>query len=191
MLQRKLADEQLKIPYIDRDFTVHSQLFSSLSKLIASVQVLRAGVHFNPRHTALNISNIQNLCVALWRRVFNALRQLGIQIAIDDFGTGYSSLSYLQDLPLDTLKIDRAFIIRLDTGDFRKSMASNVVMLANSCGLQTVAEGVETIDQLSKVQALGCDLIQGYFYSRPVAASEVPACIDRLDQIAVIDKKAA
>jgi diguanylate cyclase (GGDEF)-like protein len=100
------------------------------------------------------------------------LQELNIKVAIDDFGTGYSSLSYLQDLPVDTLKIDRAFVSGLDDIT-SKSVAKTIVTLAQACGLQTVAEGVETADQANMIAELGCDYIQGYFYSKPVPASEL------------------
>lgn len=101
------------------------------------------------------------------------LQEMNIRVAIDDFGTGYSSLSYLQDLPVDTLKIDRAFVSGLDDTT-SKSVARTIVTLAQSCGLETVAEGVETNDQANMVAELGCDYIQGYFYSKPVSSDELP-----------------
>ena len=106
------------------------------------------------------------------------LRASNIRIAIDDFGTDYSSLQYLSDLPLDNLKIDRAFVRKLDEGD--QGIAKTIVLLARSFNLTTVAEGVETIEQLDKVTALGCDYIQGYYYSKPVPAEEMQLTINRV-----------
>ena len=108
------------------------------------------------------------------------LKESGISIAIDDFGTGYSSLQYLQKLPLNTLKIDRAFIIELDNHDPDSSVANSIVQLAKLFNLETVAEGVETVDQDEKIRSLGVHHIQGYLYSRPVSAKELPAVIDHL-----------
>ena len=108
------------------------------------------------------------------------LKESGISIAIDDFGTGYSSLQYLQKLPLNTLKIDRAFITELDNHDPDSSVANSIVQLAKLFNLETVAEGVETVDQDEKIRSLGVHHIQGYFYSRPVSAKELPAVIDHL-----------
>lgn len=103
-----------------------------------------------------------------------AFRQLGIKIALDDFGTGYSSLSYLQDLPLDTLKIDKSFIQKLETGDDQyESITEAITDLAKTLGLDTVAEGVETDDQLNRVASLGIASVQGYYYSRPVPAGDI------------------
>jgi len=119
------------------------------------------------------------------------LRDMGIHIAIDDFGTGFSSLSYLQDLPLDSLKIDRAFITALSRQPNSKSVASTIVTLADTFELETVAEGVETDAQLHKVRELGCDYIQGYYYSKPVPLSELPQVIDSINQSASPQRKAA
>ena len=110
----------------------------------------------------------------------DTLRESAISIAIDDFGTDYSSLQYLEDLPLDCLKIDRAFILKLEKSDKGKSLANTIVLMARSFNLKTVAEGVESEEQLRRVVELGCDYIQGYYYSRPVSADELPATIERI-----------
>ena len=108
------------------------------------------------------------------------LRKAGVRIAIDDFGTGYSSLSYLQDLPLDVLKIDRTFINRLCETSGQNSLINTILLLATGLGLETVAEGVELPQQRDKITRLGCDLIQGFLYSRPVGADEIATTIDRI-----------
>ncbi len=105
------------------------------------------------------------------------LQNLGIDIAVDDFGTGYSSLQYLQQLPLNTLKIDRAFITALDDSGADRSVANLIVQLAALFNLETVAEGVETIEQEAQIRALGVNHIQGYLYSKPVSAAELPDVI--------------
>jgi EAL domain-containing protein (putative c-di-GMP-specific phosphodiesterase class I) len=104
------------------------------------------------------------------------LRALGLQIAIDDFGTGYSSLSYLRRLPIDVLKIDRSFVEGI--GDARQALAlaRTIIDLANVLDLQTVAEGIELLDQRTQLTSLGCDLGQGFHFARPI---DVPG-IDRL-----------
>jgi diguanylate cyclase (GGDEF)-like protein/PAS domain S-box-containing protein len=107
-----------------------------------------------------------------------ALKAQGVKLAIDDFGTGYSSLSYLQELPVDTLKIDRSFVWSIDRKDKDKKLTSNraiikaITTLAHSLEMQVVAEGVETDSQLEFLQELGCERIQGYFYSHPLSATE-------------------
>ncbi len=110
--------------------------------------------------------------------ILDRMRGAGIKIALDDFGTGYSSLSYLQDLPLDTLKIDKSFVQKLLTGDERlESITESIVSLGKSLNLDTVAEGVETCDQLNHVFDMGISVVQGYFYSRPVPAEELAQVI--------------
>ena len=104
-------------------------------------------------------------------RSLHALRDMGITIAIDDFGTGFSSLSYLARLPVDTLKIDRSFIMNLSSGPQGLALVSTIINLGHSLGLKVVAEGVETEDQSRMLALLGCDEIQGYLLSKPVAAS--------------------
>ncbi|MDB4222545.1 EAL domain-containing protein [Granulosicoccus sp.] len=105
------------------------------------------------------------------------LRALGISVSIDDFGTGFSSLRYLEDLPLDNLKIDKSFIDRLDDSNPQLSLTSTIIGIAEAFSLGTVAEGVETEEQLHKVLALGCDCIQGYYFSKPVEADDLPETI--------------
>jgi EAL domain-containing protein (putative c-di-GMP-specific phosphodiesterase class I) len=105
------------------------------------------------------------------------LRELGISSAIDDFGTGYSSLRYLQNLPIDTLKIDQSFVRNLDPNSDSESgngaIVRAIVTLAQQLGLRVVAEGVETQEELELLCRLGCDLMQGYLFSRPM---RVEAC---------------
>ena len=101
------------------------------------------------------------------------LRSMGISIAIDDFGTGYSSLSYLRRLPIDKLKIDRSFVRDLPTSATDESIVRAIVSLAHSVGLQVVAEGVETAEQLERIRALDCDQWQGYYCCQPQSAAEL------------------
>jgi len=96
------------------------------------------------------------------------LKSLGVRIAIDDFGTGYSSLSYLHRLPIDVLKIDRSFIEKLEDPDGTRPIVEAVLSMAGTLGLRVVAEGVETAAQLAILETCNCDLLQGYYFSRPV-----------------------
>jgi diguanylate cyclase (GGDEF)-like protein/PAS domain S-box-containing protein len=100
--------------------------------------------------------------------MLSQLRTLGVQVLIDDFGTGYSSLSYLQQFPIDTLKIDRSFIGKMAAEGNGSEIVRTIMLLAREMGLQVVAEGVETSEQLAKLKAFGCDYAQGYFFCRPV-----------------------
>ncbi|CAA9587763.1 MAG: diguanylate cyclase/phosphodiesterase (GGDEF & EAL domains) with PAS/PAC sensor(s) [uncultured Thermomicrobiales bacterium] len=102
-----------------------------------------------------------------------ALRAHGVRVAIDDFGTGFSSLSYLQRLPVDTLKVDRSFINGLGHDQENTAIVEAIITLAHPLGLQVVAEGVETTAQAAQLRALGCELAQGYLYSRPLPAVDL------------------
>ena len=97
---------------------------------------------------------------------------MGVSISIDDFGTGYSSFAYLRQLPLDRLKIDRAFIKDIPEADDGQ-IASTVIMLAKVLGLKVLAEGVETAAQLAFLKEHDCDEYQGFYLSRPVSAAQV------------------
>jgi EAL domain-containing protein (putative c-di-GMP-specific phosphodiesterase class I) len=138
-------------------------------------------------YSYLELENAESVLVNDVQRVINTchrLRELSIRVAIDDFGTGYSSLSYLYDLPVDTLKIDRAFVTGLnDTTS--KSVARTNVRLAESSGLETVAEGGGTVDQLEIIHELGCDYMQGYHYSKPVFPEEFPESIMTINRVCV------
>ena len=93
---------------------------------------------------------------------------MGVRLAIDDFGTGYSSLSYLRDLPVDALKIDKAFVDDIATTLDAEALARAVVTLASTFGLDTVAEGIEHPEQVDCLRQLGCRLGQGYYYAEPL-----------------------
>ena len=103
-------------------------------------------------------------------QVLLQLKAKGIHLSMDDFGTGYSSLSYLHRLPFDTLKIDRSFISQLGPSGENSEIVRTIVLLARNLGLDVVAEGVETAEQLSQLQAIGCEYGQGYFFFRPLDA---------------------
>jgi EAL domain-containing protein (putative c-di-GMP-specific phosphodiesterase class I) len=100
--------------------------------------------------------------------ILEAIRKMGIKVAIDDFGTGFSSLSYLAKLPVDTVKVDRSFVVDMTTGPSGLSLMSTIIRLAHSLNLKVVAEGVETDEQSRLLRLLGCDEMQGFLFSKPV-----------------------
>ena len=102
-----------------------------------------------------------------------AIRRLGVRVAIDDFGTGYSSLRYLARLPIDTLKIDRSFVIAMTDNADDMAIVSSIITLAHGLDLNVVAEGVETEEQRKLLRLLRCDQMQGYLFSKPVAKAEL------------------
>ncbi len=110
-----------------------------------------------------------------------ALKELGVEIAIDDFGTGYSSLAYLKEFPIDALKIDRAFVRDLCANKDDKAITTAIIAMARSLDLEVIAEGVETREQEKMLRGLGCSRMQGYLYSKPVPAHEIPALVRILE----------
>jgi len=110
--------------------------------------------------------------------IINQLRELGIKISIDDFGTGYSCLASLKQLPLDCLKIDKIFVDDVLSNPHTPLLLGAIIGLANALGYKLVAEGVETKNQALIMHGLGCHIIQGYFFSRPVPSDKIPALID-------------
>jgi len=108
-----------------------------------------------------------------------ALKALGVAVAIDDFGTGYSSLAHLKRFPLDILKIDRYFVKDIPHAPINEALIGSILALCRGLKLGTVAEGVENREQLDVLRKLGCQVVQGYFISRPVPADEIAALLDR------------
>ncbi|HEV2912474.1 MAG TPA: EAL domain-containing protein [Pyrinomonadaceae bacterium] len=137
--------------------------------LIEQVKSVLEDTGIDPRGLKLEITesvvmeNIETTTALLWK-----LRELGIRLSIDDFGTGYSSLSYLHRFPIDTLKIDRSFISRMIDNNENKEIVRTIVMLAKNLGMDVVAEGVETKEQLEHLRRLECENGQGYLFSKPM-----------------------
>ena len=109
--------------------------------------------------------------------ILESLREIGVKISLDDFGTGYSSLAVLKYLPLDRLKIDRSFIRELKANTIDASIVSTIVNLGHELNLNVVAEGVETIEQFELLRSINCDAVQGFFFSRPLPATDLETMI--------------
>ncbi|RTR21583.1 bifunctional diguanylate cyclase/phosphodiesterase [Azospirillum griseum] len=141
---------------------LRGNLTARLGELLSGCPELRP-------HLGLEITEqaaVRDLKVAI--KTLGELSALGIQTAIDDFGSGYSSLSYVQQLPVAKLKIDRAFVIDVPTNPKSNALVRAAVGMAHGLGLATVAEGVETEEQRKFLVSVGCDLLQGYFFGRPM-----------------------
>ena len=102
------------------------------------------------------------------------LNEMGVEISIDDFGTGYSSLAYLTNMPISELKIDRSFVRELGLAPKSSDIVTAIIALARSLGLRVVAEGVETLRQMDVLHRLGCRLMQGFLFSRPLPRRGAP-----------------
>ncbi len=109
----------------------------------------------------------------------NALRKAGIQLSLDDFGTGYSSLSYLKRMPLNNLKVDRSFVLGLPDDQDSLAIVRAIVSLAKNLGFTVTAEGVETLEQARILKELNCEILQGYYFSRPIPAGDIPATLSK------------
>jgi predicted signal transduction protein with EAL and GGDEF domain len=111
------------------------------------------------------------------RGALQALREHGVRIALDDFGTGYSSLAYLTRMPIGNIKVDRCFVAGLLDGGENEAIVRAVLAMAGSLGMRVTAEGVETLAQARALKSMACDSLQGYYFSRPVAAEQIPAMV--------------
>lgn len=133
--------------------------------LAAQIGTILAEVGIHP--SSVDVEITETIAMADPERsslVLSELKTLGVHLSIDDFGTGYSSLSRLQGFPVDTLKIDRTFISKMDTN---REIVRIIIMLAHNFGLRVVAEGAETAEQVSLLKQMKCELVQGYFFARP------------------------
>lgn len=136
--------------------------------LVEGIQQILTETQLAPEHLKLEITESMLMSHADSAiTTLTQLKQLGTQLAIDDFGTGYSSLSYLHRFPIDTLKIDRSFIQRVDADGEQLAIVRTIITLAWNLGMEVVAEGVETSKQLTQLRSLRCEYAQGYFFSQP------------------------
>lgn len=145
---------------------LQADLVSQVGEILSNTGIAPNSLKLEITESTL-IENHETAIAAL-----NKLKSLGIQLYIDDFGTGYSSLARLQDLPVDALKIDRSFI-----QSKKWDVSEAIIVLALSLGLEVIAEGVETSEQMMALKALGCEQMQGYFFSRPVDSGDAKQLI--------------
>jgi diguanylate cyclase (GGDEF)-like protein len=127
-------------------------------------------------HLEITETAIMNLRPDILKQLRD-IRELGVQIGLDDFGTGYASLTHLRRLPLSFVKIDQSFVQGLGTDQEDERIVSAVVELAANLGLRSIAEGIETKDQLDRLRKLGCDQAQGYLFARPLPPADAPTAI--------------
>ena len=119
-------------------------------------------------------------------KILNKIRDLGVRLGIDDFGTGYSSLSYLQQLPADVLKIDRAFVQYMADSPDDQQIVKTIADLGHNLGMELIAEGVERENEVPLLRQYGCDLIQGFFFARPMPSAEARKFLIKTNKIAPI-----
>lgn len=155
-----------------------------ISLNISPVQILQAGFvneiitvfeQYDLKKHSISLEITETFLIGSFELVINKLKLLqkyGFDIHLDDFGTGYSSLQYLRDLPINTIKIDRAFIINLETDSHSRAIVSMISSLAKNVGLEVIAEGIETEKQNQLVYKSGCNVIQGYMISQPVVKAD-------------------
>lgn len=151
----------------------HAHLMEDIDRVVAQTQV-------NPRCLRLEITEsaiMDDACGAI--EITKALKARHIQMSIDDFGTGYSSLSYLNQFPIDSLKIDRTFVKDIGVLDHKPEILHAIVGLGNSLNLKLVAEGIETLEQVTYLQELGVQAGQGYFFGKPLESAEATALLNQ------------
>jgi EAL domain-containing protein (putative c-di-GMP-specific phosphodiesterase class I) len=142
--------------------------------IVDQIQGALSEAELDPKHLRLEMTEtalMENAEIVF--PLLTELQSLNVRLHMDDFGTGYSSLSYLHKLPIDTLKIDRSFIMDMGLRDEALEIVRTIVTLAHNLGMQVVAEGVETQEQVAMLRGLGCEYAQGYYFSKPVDGATV------------------
>jgi EAL domain-containing protein (putative c-di-GMP-specific phosphodiesterase class I) len=159
--------------------------------LVTQVEEILRETQVEP--TAINLEVTENVAMGDAERtirVVHELKKLGLRFSIDDFGTGYSSLSYLGRFPMDTLKIDRSFVSNLKSNPENHEIIRTIVGLARNLGMNVVAEGTETLEEITYLKTLDCEFAQGYFFSKPVDSTAAQALL-REDRILAHDQSTA
>jgi EAL domain-containing protein (putative c-di-GMP-specific phosphodiesterase class I) len=156
-----LSPAQFKSPHLSQ-IVITALARSGLSPLRLELEITESVLLFNNDNTLATL---------------HQLRALGVRIAMDDFGTGYSSLSYLRSFPFDKIKIDQSFVHNLSDDEDSKAIIRAVTGLGTSLRMTTTGEGVETQEELDYLRNEGCTEAQGYFFSKPRPANEIPALL--------------
>jgi EAL domain-containing protein (putative c-di-GMP-specific phosphodiesterase class I) len=151
------------------------------SDLVARVTAALVEARLQPQHLTLELTEnilMERLEAAL--PLLSELRRLGVGLSVDDFGTGYSSLRHLAILPVNSLKIDRAFVADLHRGSNEAAVVRAIILLGNSLGKSIIAEGIETAPQMEQLRQMGCSSGQGFHLSRPLAAELIDTMLGNL-----------
>jgi diguanylate cyclase (GGDEF)-like protein len=160
-----LPKTRIAINLSTKQFT-HKTLYADIKQILAEFQL---------KADYIEIEITESTAMDDFKKsvaIMNKIHALGIAISIDDYGTGYSSLEYLKDFPVDTLKIDRTFIINLVQSYKEQAIVKSTIAMAHDLGLKVIAEGVEDKSQYTMLQNMGCDQIQGYYFSKPIPAQD-------------------
>lgn len=145
--------------------------------LVNDIRKILAENGLDPRHLEFEITESMTMDVERASSVLRELKNVGVEISIDDFGTGYSSLGYLHKFPINRLKIDRSFIMDILTDENARNIVSAIVTMAQALGLEVIAEGVETAEQAKLLERLGCYIVQGYYFFRPLPLSDLKSVL--------------
>jgi diguanylate cyclase (GGDEF)-like protein/PAS domain S-box-containing protein len=173
LVQWQLVDPSITVAV---NFSVRQLLAPDVVDLVASV-LTRTGVR--PSDLCLELTESVFMGdVDYFSKTLDNLKTLGVRLALDDFGTGYSSLSYLKRFPFDAVKVDRSFVDGLGTDQHDSDLVAAIVAMADALGLDVIAEGVETQDQLANLMKLHCGRVQGYYLARPMVADALTRLVE-------------
>ncbi len=142
------------------------------SNLVSSVEKILTSTGINPELLELEITESLSMDIEKSIKILKGLKALGVRISVDDFGTGYSSLNYLRQLPIDRVKIDQSFVKDMTLNPSNEAIVATIITMAHNLKLNVTAEGVETEEQLKLLEVYRCDEIQGYYFSKPLSASD-------------------
>ncbi|HBH0945146.1 TPA: EAL domain-containing protein, partial [Clostridioides difficile] len=167
---REWMDEGQKVVPISVNLSrmhfVNSNFIEKFKLIVDKYKIPTRLIELELTETAV-LDNIEGLLDTM-----NNLKEKGFVISMDDFGTGYSSLNLLKELPVDILKLDRAFFTEKDESNNEKIVISNVIKMAKELKMKVISEGVETISQVEFLKQIGCDMVQGYLFSKPMPVKE-------------------